>query len=246
MSLKKYSLINSFFHNKKHDSFFQDFFDAYSNIDILNKNKEKAIDDLNDFFNKHNKSIDALPYIKATINQFLENRLFGNKKLVSLENLLRNMYLNMDFLLKNEGHLYRYMSPYISQVKTHIFLWHYYANRTDYETYKNAKIVIQAGFFNDKNPFLFVLEPFEKYSFNKIDIKRKDIDKFDGKWQMNNEWMYVKKIINKYFYKVRNITKEQKIKKIYKTPIGDFFEGIDEKIFFYGKEKDFLRTFKKD
>jgi len=248
MGLKTYSKINSFFnsYDKENRDFFEALFLDYPNIDILNENKDTIIKNITDFFNSHctDNNIDAKSYIEATINQFLENKPFGQKKLTSLENLLKNEYLNMGFLLKNEGYLYKYINPYISQVKIHTFLWHYYANRTEYKTYKETKIIIPAGFFNDRNLFNFATKTIQEYEFNRIGIKKRDIETFDGKWQMNDEWIYAKRIINKYFYKVKNIAKEQKVKKIYKTPIGDFFK-TEKNLFFYGKTEQFIKLFKK-
>jgi len=259
MSLKTYRIVNSFFNSYNSEKFFQEFFKKYPNIDTFNENKENIIANITDFFNSyHSNDIDPYPYIKSTIYHFLNNKPFGEKKLTSLEKILMEEYLNIQFLLSNDRYLYKYIQPFISQVKNHTFLWFYYAVKTEFQTYKEANIVIPAGYFINRNPFKFMDLPFNSYNFNKIGIKKKDIEVFDGKWQMNKEWMDVKKIINKYFFNIENMTKNQKVKKIYKTPIGDFFEIkkeiIDERestrislknFFFYGKTQQFIETFRR-
>jgi len=251
----EYSFINNFFNifgNSAKEDFFNGLFLKYDNIDKLAKEKSSFIKELSDYFNKFNKDIDSVPYIEATVNQFIENKAFGEKKIISLERILKDKYLYYNLsLLPKEKFLKKIMYSYISQIKQHTFLWLYYALKTDYQTYKKAKIVIPAVFIIDNNEKSFNFN--KLYYFKKTDLshifklKKKDYEEFHGQWQMNKEWMYAKRFINKYFLKLKN---KQGIEKIIDTPIGTFFEVKDDyeifgnKYFYYGETKEFIKHFK--
>lgn len=202
-------------------------------------------------FNDSKCSLDEFnEYVDATIYLFMNNRISGNKTLISLQALLRSELITKPLKKIANHKSLQNLSQLQMGLKFNSFAWIALADRYPQNNiYSNGLVIV---------PLISAKQPWYDSSAKRLEVKKLELhsprylkykntkhETFSGKWRASEEYNYARTFINKQILRDKGIEAQKFIKiKDYKGVKNFSIVVYFEYVFFIGKTSDYLKLHK--